>query len=221
MSLTAVRYLSALRSIPDADQPDRQALRPLWKSAQRAVTLRPGSTRDRNPRRRGALLPGRGPFSMPDRPRTSAGPPDLGAHRRGRSLVLIVTPHEQLTGRCRHALRAMDGSRPAVMRRSEALLETSAGQTTGRAGSFAEPGSRSRCVLRPDLRPQPRAATSERQRPLICRFSRFAARFSSKVFVAFFFVSFFLSMPLLIGIPLVQLKVVRVYVPAPMQFYVG
>lgn len=125
----------------------------LWKSAQRAATLRPRSARDRNSRRRGAILPGRVPCSMPDRSRTSAGPPAPGAHRRDRSLVLIVTPHEQLTGKCLHALRAMVGSRLAVMRRSAPLLETPAWQKAGRAGSLAEPGSHSRCVLRPDLRP--------------------------------------------------------------------
>jgi hypothetical protein len=36
-----------------------------------------------------------------------------------------------------------------------------------------------------------RARIASRQRPRACRFSRFAARFSSKVFAGFFFVCFF------------------------------
>jgi hypothetical protein len=54
--------------------------------------------------------------------------------------------------------------------------------------------------------------TIARQRPLDCRFSRFAARFSSKLFAGFFFDSFFRSIPLLIGFPLDRvLRVVGVY----------
>jgi hypothetical protein len=45
--------------------------------------------------------------------------------------------------------------------------------------------------LRRHLSPPQRAGMTARQRPLVCRFSRFAARFSSKVFAGFFFVCFF------------------------------
>ncbi len=46
--------------------------------------------------------------------------------------------------------------------------------------------------------------TSGTQRPLACRFSRFAARFSSNDLAGFFLFSFFRSMPLLIGVHLVE-----------------
>jgi hypothetical protein len=46
-------------------------------------------------------------------------------------------------------------------------------------------------LLRRDLSPPQQANVTVRQRPFASRFSRFAARFSSKVFAGFFFVCFF------------------------------